>query len=113
MSNKTDDMVSRSVADAMAKLGTRKVAEVDALMRIIAPAMREALRPLEARIERIESRAMHDAGVWSREAAYEAGAVCSHNGHAWVAKIATHAVEPGDGAIWRMLVRRPRDGRPR
>lgn len=67
---------------------------------------------LEERIAALEARpAMKDAGVWMPATHYEAGDLVTFGGSGWVAKIASTGVKPGDGAAWRLFVKKGRDAR--
>ena len=84
----------------------------------IAPVMREyvageiskATAPLVERIAELESKSLHDAGVWRAGVSYAVASVCSDRGSAWVCRTPTME-RPGESAHWRLLVKRGRDGR--
>jgi hypothetical protein len=71
------------------------------------------LDALEARQTALESRGLAYVGVFQRAATYRRGSVVTHEGSAWIATVDAEGVEPGDGKIWQLLVKRGRDGKDR
>jgi HPt (histidine-containing phosphotransfer) domain-containing protein len=66
-------------------------------------------RQLEARVAALEARSektISDWGVWKAETEYPAGAAVSHQGGLWIAKLQTTGRRPGDGALWRLAVKK-------
>lgn len=71
------------------------------------------MKALRERVAALESKPqLHDAGVWKAGVRYEAGAVVSHQGSAWVNAVAHDAVGSDlDHTCFRLLVKRGRDAK--
>lgn len=85
-------------------------------MRLLVAMGRENRKELEQRllkrIEALEARpVMVDAGVWDETKSYGPGSFVSHQGCGWVAQVESKGIRPGDGTIWRLAVKKGRDGR--
>lgn len=64
------------------------------------------------RIEALEARpVMIDAGVFDDAKTYSPGSFVSYQGSGWAAQVKTKGVRPGDGTIWRLAVKKGRDGK--
>lgn len=88
---------------------------VDVLAEMVVELRKEwrtAMGPLLLRIRQIEERPeLKFAGVWRRDKSYNAGAVVSDRGSAWVAKTANQGQRPGDTRLWTLIVKKGRDAR--
>ena len=64
------------------------------------------------RIEALEAKqVITDAGVWDQFKTYSAGALVSHQGGGWIAQVESKGVRPGDGALWRLAIKRAKEVR--
>ena len=66
-------------------------------------------RQLEARVAALEARSeksISDYGVWKSNVEYPPGAAVTHAGGLWIAKLQTTGCRPGDGALWRLAVKK-------
>lgn len=74
------------------------------LLFIVHTAKREAL---EARVAALEARpALKWAGVWKGDVPYKENSLITHSGGLWLATIESKGCRPGDGAIWRLIVKK-------
>lgn len=60
--------------------------------------------------KRIELPVIRDAGVWRMGASYGKGSGVTYAGSLWIAQAETRS-KPGEGADWRLAVKRGKDGR--
>jgi hypothetical protein len=72
--------------------------------------MRDALAPLQKRIEELESRPFKFVGVWTQGMELVPGNICSYAGSMWHCNEATKD-KPGTSAAFVLCVKRGRDGR--
>ena len=85
--------------------------ELGRLMERAGRAVREALEPLQKRLQELEQREW--LGVWEQGKSYCKNALVTHDGSAWVATRDYPEAKPGGGANsgWRLVVKRGRDAR--
>ncbi|MCK1314977.1 hypothetical protein [Bradyrhizobium sp. 23] len=86
-------------------------AEIEGLVKSLAPVIGDfvlaAITPLKARINELESRpTLRYLGVWDASRTYPPGSFVTHAGSIWHTDQETAGVRPGDGAIWRLAVKR-------
>ena len=68
----------------------------------------KAVAPL---IKRLDEQ-LQWKGTWAERAVYGVDSVVNHDGHAWVAKLASIGQTPGaDPDHWQLMVRRGKPGR--
>ncbi len=66
---------------------------------------------LEKRVADLEARpSLEYRGVWGAAEQYRNGNAVTHDGSMWIATAGTKGVRPGDGANWKLAVKRGRDG---
>ena len=66
-------------------------------------------RELDSRVTALETKSektISDHGVWKSDTEYPPGAAVSHGGGLWIAKMQTTGCRPGDGALWRLAVKK-------
>jgi hypothetical protein len=72
--------------------------------------MRDALAPLQKRIEELENRPFKFVGVWTQGMELVPGNVCSYAGSMWHCNEPTTS-KPGTGPEFSLCVKRGRDGK--
>jgi hypothetical protein len=72
--------------------------------------MRDALAPLQKRIEELENRPFKFVGVWTQGMELVPGNVCSYAGSMWHCNEVTKD-KPGTSAAFSLCVKRGRDGK--
>jgi hypothetical protein len=73
---------------------------------------KQAFDAVTKRIAALESKpSIQDAGVWHAAKLYQVGDLVSHQGSAFIAKSANANARPGESDVWRLLVKRGRDGK--
>ena len=96
-----------------------KTEHVPGLMRAVAAGVSEfvqkAQQPLAQRIIELETTVaelkelqLKYQDVWCSEKTYPPNSMVTHQGGAWISKIETRGVRPGDGGniFWRLAVKR-------
>lgn len=110
-----DEMVSREVAEAMARLGEAKVREIRFTMQALAPVIRDFLdstvTTLQERIRQLEDRpTLKYAGLWNEHQQFNEGEFVTDHGSLWFCK-ATTRTRPGASKDWQLAVKRGRDAK--
>jgi hypothetical protein len=79
----------------------------------VVPMLRDdMIAPLVKRIAELETRQLKHVGTWAADKQYLPGNCVSHGGSVWTTDIESKGVRPGDAnAIWRLIVKRGRDGK--
>jgi hypothetical protein len=79
----------------------------------VVPMLRDdMIAPLVKRIAELETRQLKHVGTWAADKQYLPGNCVSHGGSVWPTDIESKGVRPGDAnAIWRLIVKRGRDGK--
>ncbi|TGQ35334.1 hypothetical protein [Mesorhizobium sp. M4B.F.Ca.ET.214.01.1.1] len=72
----------------------------------------ERCKALEARVAELESKpAVEYKGVWQAGETYKRGHLCTHDGSMWHAEIGSQGLLPGQGAAWKLCVKKGKDAR--
>ncbi|TPM11526.1 hypothetical protein FJ960_01930 [Mesorhizobium sp. B2-3-11] len=61
---------------------------------------------LEDRVRELESNALGYSGIFDETKTYHPNEFCTYAGSLWAATMVTKGVKPGDGAVWRLAVKR-------
>lgn len=85
--------------------------DVVAFGAAIGSLIREAVEPLERRLDALELSGLKFCGTHQRAIDYERGAVVARDGSSWVALKANPAGVPGDSPDWALLAKAGRDAR--
>jgi hypothetical protein len=104
---KEDARVGRPLPPRRRKSTTRTTASD---FELFGKCMRDALAPLQKRIEELESRPFKFVGVWTQGMELVPGNICSYAGSMWHCNEATKD-KPGTSAAFVLCVKRGRDGR--
>ena len=94
-----------------ARVSPQRRAEIEGLVKSLAPVIGDfvlkAVGPLQQRLKALESRpTLRYLGVWDASRRYPPGSFVTHAGSIWHTDQETTGVRPGDGAIWRLAVKR-------
>src|SRR4051812_28756365 len=94
-----------------AQVSPQRRAEIEGLVKSLAPVIGDfvlkATAPLRERLKELESRpTLRYLGVWDASRTYPPGSFVTHAGSIWHTDQETTGVRPGDGAIWRLAVKR-------
>jgi len=94
-----------------ARVSPQRRAEIEGLVKSLAPVIGDfvlaAITPLRERIKELELRpTLRYAGVWNASSTYLRGTFVTFAGSTWHTDQETTGVRPGDGAIWRLAVKR-------
>ncbi|TGS15904.1 hypothetical protein EN852_009735 [Mesorhizobium sp. M2E.F.Ca.ET.209.01.1.1] len=74
--------------------------------------MSERVKELETRVAELESKpSVEYRGVWKADEAYKRGHLCTHDGSMWHAEVGSQGLLPGQGAAWKLCVKKGRDAR--
>jgi len=70
------------------------------------------LRRIDERLKTLEGAAyLTDAGIWNAKSDYDVGMVVTFDGSCWVCQKWHSREQPGKSDLWRLMVKRGKDGR--